>query len=350
MQVLRSKVARWFLLLVLGLFMQGAAAAGVTDKLETFVVGMVQLPDALVAEAVVESMRQTSIASQVPGRITALNVKAGDRVRAGQLLLAIDQRASDQQVAALRAQTEAARAEREVARRELERAQALFSKQYVSQAALDRALARYRAAAAATSAGEANTRSVAVESSLHRIAAPYAGTIGSTNVELGAMAMPGATLLTLYDPAAMRAVATVPQSELPRLRNDASVTVEFPDLPAAQQWQTAVSMTVLPVSDPFSHSVQVRLALPATATGVRPGMFARAHFPIGAPRARLMVPLRAVVHRTEVTAVYVVGADGKAALRQVHVGHARADQVEVLSGLSAGERVALDPLAAAAQR
>lgn len=162
------------------------------------------------------------------------------------------------------------------------------------------------------------------------------------------MAMPGTPLVTVLDPNALRAVATVPQSRVALLQMHSPVRIELPDLPGPDRWQTASSVTVLPLADPQSDSVKIRLALPPSTSGaVRPGMFARAHFPIGEPHPRLMVPLSAVVHRTEVDAVYVVAGNGSASLRQVRLGETSADQVEVLAGLSPGERIELDPLAAA---
>jgi multidrug efflux pump subunit AcrA (membrane-fusion protein) len=106
-------------------------------------------------------------------------------------------------------------------------------------------------------------------------------------------------------------------------------------------------VTVLPTADPLTHTVQVRLGLPATVTKALPGMFARAYFPVqGDARSRLVIPAKAVIQRTELEAVYVVDK-GRALLRQVRLGKVTGDTVEVLSGLTAGDQVALDPVAAA---
>ncbi|HSW27477.1 MAG TPA: efflux RND transporter periplasmic adaptor subunit, partial [Burkholderiaceae bacterium] len=100
--------------------------------------------------------------------------------------------------------------------------------------------------------------------------------------------------------------------------------------------------------DPATHTLELRLDLPAGMTGATPGMFARAWLPVaGTSGARLYVPARAVVRRAELTAVYVLGSDGRALLRQVRLGPVSGDHVEVLTGLSAAERVVLDPQAAA---
>jgi hypothetical protein len=106
----------------------------------------------------------------------------------------------------------------------------------------------------------------------------------------------------------------------------------------------------MPTRDPASHTVQLRLALPANVR-LAPGAYARAHLPLSAAPgdAALTVPAKAVVKRAELNAVYVADANGKFHLRQVRLGKASADRVVVLAGLRAGERVALDPVAAARQ-
>jgi multidrug efflux pump subunit AcrA (membrane-fusion protein) len=81
--------------------------------------------DSYIADGYVEAIRQSALASQVPGRVTALAVKAGDAVKSGQVLLRIDQRAAAQQVAASEAQVAAAQAQMDAARKEYERSQRL---------------------------------------------------------------------------------------------------------------------------------------------------------------------------------------------------------------------------------
>jgi multidrug efflux pump subunit AcrA (membrane-fusion protein) len=148
----------------------------------------------------------------------------------------------------------------------------------------------------------------------------------------------------------LRVTTAVPQTAALRLAgaHDAAPQAELPGVAAPRiapvRWQ------VLPAMDPATHTVQVRLDLPAGTAAV-PGMFARVWLPDATDdTACLSVPVRAVVRRAELTAVYVVSADGRPLLRQVRLGPTNGDRVEVLSGLSAGERVALDPQAAARVR
>jgi hypothetical protein len=104
-------------------------------------------------------------------------------------------------------------------------------------------------------------------------------------------------------------------------------------------------ITVFPAATAGSNTVRVRVELPRAVAGLYPGMFAKVGFGIGGV-APLMVPAGAVVRRSEVTAVYVVAGDGLPVFRQVRLGRRSGDGFEVLAGVSAGEHVALDPMAA----
>lgn len=331
---------------VLGLTMLvslGASAADLaTAKVRAMSGGMVY-----VAEGVVEAVQQSVIAAQVAGRISQLTVQSGDHVRKGQLLVGIDSQAAAQQASASQAQVAAARAQLEVARKELERQQQLFRKNYLSQAALDQAEAQFKATEAAVRGSTAQAGVASTQTGFYTLVAPYSGTIASVAAEVGEMALPGKTLLTIYDPGEMRVVATLPQSRVAQLAAQPVVRVELPGLPEERRWLQATSVSVLPTADAGSQSVQVRLALPQVAGALTPGMFARAHFPLaGGQQARLLIPQAAVLRRSELTAVYVVTAKGQPQLRQVRLGRPQGTEIEVLAGLAAGEDVALDPVAA----
>jgi len=303
-----------------------------------------------IADGVVEAIRQSAIAAQVSGRITELAVKAGDSVRSGQVLARIDERAADLQAAASRAQAAAVQAQLDAARKDYERSQRLHQKQYISQAAMDQSEAQFKANQAQADALLAQARAAATETSFHTLRAPYNGVLASVTAEVGDMAAPGKLLMTVYDPSRLRVVVNVPESYAGVLTAGAAVKLEFPGARETLRWQSARSVTVLPTADPVSHTVQVRLALPANISGLPPGMFARAHLPVkGQHTEGLLVPARAVIKRTDLYAVYVVDDRGKPQLRQVRLGKTVGDEVEILAGLRAGERIARDPLAAARQ-
>jgi RND family efflux transporter MFP subunit len=323
------------------------AAAAAAAAIETAVVEANGSASVYVADGYVEPVRQTVIASQVPGRITALAVRAGDTVKAGQVLARVDERAAAQQATASQAQVAAAQAQLEVARKEYERSQRLFQKQYISQAAMDQAEAQYKAGQAQAKALLAQAGAASTATSLHTLAAPYGGIVASVATELGDMAVPGKPLMTVYDPTALRVVANVPESYAAALKSGTAAKLEFPGAPENLRWQTAQSVTVLPTADPSSHTIQVRLGLPPNVRPLAPGPFARAHLPYAAQRSEaLSVPAKAVIKRTELHAVYVLDNQGRFQMRQVRPGRTTGDRIEILAGLKPGERVALDPIAA----
>ncbi|MDP2005994.1 MAG: efflux RND transporter periplasmic adaptor subunit [Rubrivivax sp.] len=308
----------------------------------------------------VEAVRQTVVAAQVAGAIVQLEVKVGDSVRAGQLLMRIDARAAEQNAAAGDAQVRAARAALDVATKDFQRQQQLFQQNYISAAALDRADAAFKATQAQLQAQVAQAGAARTQSGLHVVSAPFAGVISEVPVQLGDMALPGRALVTLYDPAALRITAAVPQTVARQMVPGQLPRAELPGLPAAAAWVTPLRLQQLPTVDAATLSVQLRADLPPALAGVVPGMFARLWLPVSgstgsvaagsAPAAGLSVPLQAVVRRAELTAVYVMAADGKPVLRQVRLGRTQGDRVEVLAGLMAGERVVTTPQAAARVR
>jgi RND family efflux transporter MFP subunit len=308
-------------------------------------------------DGVVEAVRQTVIAAQVPGAVVQLGVQVGDRVSAGQVLLRIDARAADQNAAASDAQVQAARAALEVATKDFERQKQLFLENYISQAALERAESEFKSTQAQVSAQVAQSGAARTQSGLHVVRAPFAGVVAEVPVSLGDMAMPGRPLLTLYDPSALRVTAAVPQSVAALMGAYPSLRIELPGLPADKRWVVPARTQLLPTLDAATHTVQLRAELPAGSTGVMPGgvpgvvpgQFARLWLPVPGTSA-LSVSRAAIVRRAEMTGLYVLDPGGKPVLRQVRLGRVDGDQVEVLSGLMPGERVVADPQAAARLR
>ena len=310
--------------------------------------------DGISLDAVVEAVRQTTLSAQVPGAIVSLRVQVGDTVKAGQELLRIDARSASQNAAASDAQVEAAQSAQNVATKDYERQKQLFQKQYISQSALDRAQAQWQAAQAQVRALQAQAGVARTQSGFFALNAPYAGVVSDVPVTLGDMALPGRPLLTLYDPSSLRVTAAVPQSALAGLGDTSAVRFELPGL--ATGLLQATRFQVLPVVDAATHTAQVRLGLPAGIKGLAPGAFARVWLPLGAgdnalgKGQRLYVPASAVVRRSEMTGLYVVNPEGLALLRQVRLGAAKGERVEVLSGVSPGDKVVLNPQTAARVR
>lgn len=319
------------------------------------------------ADGVVEAVRDTTVSTQVAGAVVQLLVRVGDRVQAGQELLRLDAQPARQGALASAAQVEAARTQAQLADSELARQKQLFARQYISQAGLERAQAQAQAAHAQMRALQAQAGAASAQAGLHIVRAPYSGIVSELPVALGDMATPGRPLLRLYDPAALRITASVPQT---LQLADAPAQWEIPSLPGSRASVALNDIQRLPTIDRSTHTAQWRLPLPGDLTGATPGMFARLWLPVApaasaqpgassVPAPALAVPVSAVLRRGELTAVYVLDEQQRPRLRQVRLGQAPASpasaadaqaSIPVLSGLRAGERVALDPQAAARVR
>jgi hypothetical protein len=155
--------------------------------------------------------------------------------------------------------------------------------------------------------------------------------------------------MSMYAPGVLRIEVMVPQSDAVAIRaaNQAQIVL------ADGRGIDAASVTVFPAADPSTHSVAVRVTLPAIKDAPQPGTTAKVVFPIAGSGSALRIPASALVQRGEVSGVYVL-AGNRLALRQVRLGQRIGDEVEVIAGLKAGEKIAADPVAAvqalAAQR
>ena len=284
------------------------------------------------AEAIVEAVRQATVAAQVAGRVVDVRADAGQVVRQGEVLMRIDAREASESSAAAQAQLAQASAS-------LERTRSLMARKFVSQAALDKAEADFLSAKAAAGASGAAL-------SHANVTAPISGVVAVRETELGEMAALGKPLVTVFDPKSLRVVASIPQYKLAEVRKGGRARIEFPDIGL---WLDATRVEVLPTADARSHTVTARLYLPDGTTGIIPGMSARAHFVIG-QGAKLTVPPAAILRRGEVTAVYVIDATRQPRLRQVRLGEVVANgEIEVLAGLNSGDTVSLEPIKAGMQ-
>ena len=299
-------------------------------------------------DGVIQPVRQSTLSAQASGRIVTLAVKAGDRVKAGQLLATIDDR--EAAVGAQRSQAQVAQSEAELrnAQVSLQRTRDLQAQGFVSKAALDMAETQFKSAQAGRAQADAGARQSALSQGYTRVTAPYDGWVLQTHTEAGDLALPGKPLVTVYAPQPLRAVVQLPASRADVGRLAKQIEVQIPDAQGQLQWVSPAAHSAVPAADPVSQTVEWRLDLaPKTAQHLLAGQQVRVRFAgASSGAARMVVPSAAVLRRGELTAVYVAGAKGFA-LRAVRLGADHgAEGVQVVSGLSAGERVALDPVKA----
>ena len=328
-------------LLVLALLTSiGAQAA---QPLVTATVAYSEVAQTYSAEGLVEATRQTTVAAQISGRVKAVLFEVGDKVKAGQVILRIDEREAEQALAGSQGQLAQAQANLQNAKVSLERAKVMFTQKFISQAALDKAQADYDMAAGLAQASRAGAGQASLAQGYTTVTAPYSGIVAARLVEVGETVMPGKPLMTGFDASEMRVMVSIPQYQLDAIGKNPQVLVE---IPTQNRSIKAASVTVQPLADSRTHGTQVRVNLPANQAGIYPGMFVRAQFVLGKTK-KLLIPASAVLRRSEVVAVYVVDAKGAPQLRQVRLGESsEAGVVEVLAGLTAGEQVAIEPIKA----
>lgn len=301
-------------------------------------------------DGVVEAVQQATLTAQTSGRVASVNVDVNDRVAAGEVLLRLT--AVEQQAGAdtARAQLRAAEAAAVEAEASYRRFAALASGQYVSRAQLDQARAARDSAAAARNAARAQLAQAGQQTEYTVVRAPFAGIVSARDVEPGESVVPVQALLALYSPDALRIEVLVPQSDAVAIRVAKRARIALADgrsLDAAQ-------VIVFPAADPTTHSVAVRIVLPSVADGPQPGATAKVVFPIADGVGMVRIPAGALAQRGEVSGVYVFADGNRLSLRQVRIGQRIGDEIEVIAGLKAGEKIAVDPVAAgralAAQR
>ena len=240
-------------------------------------------------------------------------------MKAGELLAVIDARevqARYDQAVALKQQAEA----------DLKRLTSLLEQKVLSQAEFDNAQARARV----TIAGVAEAETML---DYTKVTAPFAGVITRKHADVGDLATPGKPLLEMEDSTALRLEADVPEAVIGKLKLGDQLPVR---ISALENELEGVISEIAPAADPNSRTFLVKLDLPSTP-GLRAGQFGRVAMPVGETSA-LRVPASAVVQRGQMEMVFVV-SNGKAHLRLVKTGKHIGDEVELVSGVDAGETI-----------
>lgn len=337
-----TTVRRGFYLWLGLLFSPGLAAASATSaSLETVAVTLAELPRVYRCDGVAEAINRSTVSAQTSGRVVKVNFDVDDHVRQGNVIVELEDEQQRSGVTQAQANLRAATALRQDATSAFTRIEGMFAKGAVSKAAMDKARATLQQADAGQQAAAAALQQAEQELAYTRIMAPYNGIVTERLIEVGETAQPGRSLMAGISLDSMRISVDVPQTLAESIRAERKAQVELNG-----QWITAEEITVFPIADPTSNTFKVRLRLPEGVAGVFPGMYVKAGFVAGT-RTSLLIPLPAVVLRSEVVAVYVVDDAGRVHFRHVRPGApVAADQVSVLAGLQAGERVATDPVAA----
>ncbi len=312
-----------------------------------------QMPQSIRTSGTVHAKETAMISAQMPGTIRQVLVQAGDRVRAGQLLIALDDSAMRSQLnqataaqTAVEKQQMGAQAGATLAAGTLARYQELKNEKSVSPQEFDEVQQRSEAAhlqlqalEAQSSEAQAAVAGARTQLGYMQLRAPFAGIVTARTADPGTLATPGIPLLQIDRDGPLQLYTSVDESMIGSVRVGMKLPVSIEGMGAAEA--TATVAQIVPAADPSSRSFQVKLDLPASKQ-LRAGMYATANFP-GAVRPVILAPQSAVVMRGSLPCVYALDPEGLAQLRYVTLGNPHGDEVEILSGVAAGETLVNDP-------
>jgi RND family efflux transporter MFP subunit len=276
------------------------------------------------AAGTVRALRRAELATRVMGRIDGVTVRAGDRVRTGQILVTIDKAS----LSAMRQQTDAGL---ELARASFHRMERLYADSAIPAAQFEQAKAAYEQA-------QGQSKAAASELTYADLVAPFSGVVAARNADPGDLAVPGQPVLVIEDDGPREVVVSVPDRVAAQIKVGNIVPVEVGS--DARRIETRVS-AVVRSADPMSRTIEVRLRtterLPSNLTAV-------AEFPTALQGGEsLTLPRSAVVERGQLAGAFVVAPDSTLRLRWIRLGRVLGDRVEVASGLVAGDLVARSP-------
>ncbi len=292
-------------------------------------------------DGVVEAINRTTVSAQTQGQVAEILADVDDYVEKNAVVVRLRDTEHQARVAQAAADLKSATAQLNQARDEFARVEGLYKKKNVSDSAMDKAEADLKSAQARLEAAQAGLQQAQEQLAYTQIRAPYAGIVTHRHVELGEIASPGQPVMSGVSLEELRVIVDVPQSVIPAVRELGEIHIYLPDGGIAKTGR----ITVFPFADLGSNTFKVRIDLAERVKDLFPGMFVKTGIVTGKKR-ELTVPKVAVVYRSEVTGVYVVDADGAIRFRQIRVGRVLGDDLVVLAGLTEGEQVALDPIAA----
>lgn len=310
------------------------------------------LPREYRLDGIVEAVNRSTVSAQTQGQIQEIFHDVDDFVVKGELLVRLKDTEHRARVTQAAADLKAASARLRQAQEEHDRVSGLYRTKNVSESAMDKARTERDSAKAELESATARLEAAQEQLTHTEIRAPYSGIVTHRHVSVGEIASPGEPIMSGISLDELRVTVDVPQSVIPTVRGDMGASrrawVYLPDGTRVESNR----LTIFPFADPGSNTFKVRVELPpnagASERALFPGMYVKTSFVVG-EKSELTVSKSSVVQRSEVTGVYVVGEGEHIHFRQIRLGRALDDAYVVLAGLSEGEPVALDPIAAGAR-
>jgi len=280
------------------------------------------IAEAIKAASTVLADKRADVVLETSGTVQALRAEEGDRVAAGRVLAVLKN-------AQLSADLERAEANFSKTRDDFSSVSGLFEKGYVARREFDEAkLALDTARATVEAAREADAS--------RNVKSPIRGTVSLRDIRYGEAVSPGKLAFQVVDLRELLVEVNLPEKDLTRLRvgQEARITSELLEGEAASGRVERIS----PVIDAKTGTVKVTVTIDSTSQRVLPGMFVQLEIVVATHELALLIPKVALVYDAGKATVFRV-VDGKATQLEITKGFTGADQVEVLEGLDAGDKI-----------
>ena len=287
---------------------------------------------------------QAPIAARASGYLKRWHKDIGTRVKQGELLAEIETPEIDQQLSQAMAARQQAASSLDLARSTLERWESLRRKDVVSQQEVDERRSAEAQARANLAAADANVERLKQLEGFKRVLAPFAGVVTKRNVDVGdlidAGGGAGRALFVLAQTDPLRVYVNVPQSYAQLVKPGQQVVVTQTEL-RGSGFKGEIVRTAASI-DATTRTMQVEINLPNKDGVLLPGAFVQVALEL-LPSGVMTIPTNALMIRAEGMRVAAVGADNRVQLRAVRVGRNYGEAIEILDGISAGERLVLNP-------
>lgn len=326
------------------LFLSAAAACAMAlltnpaGAVEWAQVERASLVESVRLDGMVEAVQESTVSAQTAGTIVELPYDVDDVVEPDALIARLEDTEQQARLEQAEANLEEAEASLEDATQRYRRIEPLAERGVASQSDLDEARNALNAARARVARARSGVAEAREQLAYTRITAPYGGIITARHVEIGESVRPGQPLLSGFALDPLRVVVSVPQRYIDRVDDQSDLSVILDD---GRQLEIG-EITRFPFAEAPGHGVTVRITFANGKMDVYPGQLVRVLLPVER-REALWIPAESLLRRSELRAVFVRDESGPPRLRQVRIGAREGDRLEVLSGLSEGEEVALDP-------
>ena len=324
---------------------QAASFQPPPEAVTTVVAQEEKWPSALSAIGTMVAVQGVNVGADLPGIVDRIAFESGKSVEQGDLLIQLDTRQEQAQLAQQQAQLASAEAGRELARLNFDRLHGLIDDGAITRAEYDRAVAEQKQTVAEHQQTEAKIDEIRATIARKTIRAPFSGILGLRQVNLGQYLSPGDPIVPLQSLDPIYVNFGVPQQDAGRVAVGRNVRVTTTDLGGAAF--TGRVNAINSVVDETTRNVQIQATLANPNGKLRPGMFVQTELLVGENRSVITLPASAISYAPYGDSVFVVtdlkdqGNKTYRGVRQqfVKVGPARGDQIAVISGLTAGEEV-----------